>query len=458
MLQNDINHTTGALRWFDVVIVPLMDVKNVVADYSPRHGAIGGFFLAVPTQNEKEDTAQEICGRAAEESSTDDVVVGLARQARRIPAFALELLALERVRDETPELQGDRVARIELDARIGTLQGHLESDLAHAFDSVSWYYKSSKTDPLRYAEVNRLASDLADARFKRAPRIHNELLSRMKPSSSAVAAQNALLRRMALQEGKPRLGIEGFPAEGGLFASLLEATGLYSETDNGWGFVEPASGEEDSHKLAPTWEAAKEFLISNADRAVSIREIYDIWRRAPYGIKDGLLPVLAAAFLLSQRTTLACYREGVFLARVSELDMEILARDASDIQLRWMDLSEMSRRLLSEMADIVRELDEENALTHLEPIDVAKGLVAIYDRLHPWVGRTQRLSRNTKRIRQLFKQANDPNKLIFDDIPSVFSNVQEIEINDSPEEIADRVRAGLKEMIRAYRDMLSSDP
>ena len=82
-----------------------------------------------------------------------------------------------------------------------------------------------------------------------------------------------------------------------------------------------------------------------------------------------------------------------------------------------MDLSEVSRRLLSTMADVVRELDETNKLSHLEPIDVARGLVAIHDRLPPWVGRTQRLSRNAKQIRQLFKQAKDPNKLIFDDMP-----------------------------------------
>ena len=39
-------------------------------------------------------------------------------------------------------------------------------------------------------------------------------LGRMKPSSNAVAARNALLRRMVLNEGEARLGIEGFPAVG----------------------------------------------------------------------------------------------------------------------------------------------------------------------------------------------------------------------------------------------------
>ena len=128
--------------------------------------------------------------------------------------------------------------------------------------------------------------------------------------------------------------------------------------------------------------------------------------------------MLLVAFILSKRHDLAFYRQGLFQAQMSDLDMDYLVKDPTDIQLRWMDLSDSSRRLLSDMAAIVRELDEENTLTDLEPIDVARGLVAIYDRLPPWVARTQQhLSANAKQVRQLFKQANDPNKLIFDDIP-----------------------------------------
>ena len=44
------------------------------------------------------------------------------------------------------------------------------------------------------------------------------------------------------------------------------------------------------------------------------------------------------------------------------------------------------------------------------------------DQLPPWVDRTQHLSANAKRLRQLFKQASDPNRLIFDAIPKALSD------------------------------------
>ena len=446
-------HETGALRWFDVTVVPLTGLEDAAGNYRSQHGALGTFYLALPERGEDEATARETCRRVADKTLDRDIVVGLPKEAWDISWLAKELLALEKVRDENPELQGDRVARNEVDARIAETQGRIESGLSQAFDNAVWYRRHREPDVLSHSELNSLASDLADEQFPCAPRLSNELLNRVKPSSNAVAAQKALLRRMALNEGEPRLGIEGYPPEGGLFESLLKATGLYRETAHGWRFVEPAP-DDDLCLLAPAWKAATDFLRANDNRTVSLDEIYAIWRQAPFGIKDGLLPVLVVAFILSRHSDLAFYRQGIFQARMSDLDMDYLVNDPSDVQMRWMDLSDWLRRLLSDMAGIVRELDEDNKLADLEPIDVAKGLVSIYDGVPPWVTRTQRLSANAKRVRQLFKQANDPNKLLFDDIPHVLSDGVEANDGATLNRIAGHMRDGLSELREAYPAML----
>ena len=119
-----------------------------------------------------------------------------------------------------------------------------------------------------------------------------------------------------------------------------------------------------------------------------------------------------------------------------------------------MDLTERARELLSDMADVVRALDPGNTLPDLEPIDVAKGLVLIYDRLVPWVGRTQLLSGNAKQVRQLFKQASDPNSLIFDQIPQSLSGSLDLGEEDSLKTISSNVRQGMEELQDAYPTML----
>ncbi len=447
-------HETGALRWYDVVIAPLADIQASATDFRPRNGAVGTFLLAVCTQGESENVASHIAQSLVHEVQDWDLVIGLPRGTWSFSSLAHELLAVEQVKEESPQLQGDRIARREVEARIAALRGLMASELSRALDTAYWYSGKLMGEQCNQARRNTLASELATERFCSSPRLLSELLNRVKPSGSAVAARNALLRRMVQNEGEERLGIEGYPAEGGLFTSLLKTSGVYRNIDQEWRFVAPKADEEDPSNIAPAWRAAEEFLKSNRHRVVPLYEIYDVWREQPFGIKDGLLPVLAAAFILSRHRELAFYRQSIFQSLITDLDMEYLARDPHSVQLRWMDLSEEERELLSEMAGIVRDLDPANSLPDLEPIDVARGLVSIYDRLPPWVGRTQGLSANARQVRQLFKQANDPNSLIFDDIPQRLSGVPELDKRSTLGHISNNVRSGLMELSDAYPAML----
>lgn len=443
-------HETGTLRWFEVNIIPIREILDAVEHYQPEKGAIGQFILAVPTEGESEEEATKLCREAAEQDAPWDSMVGMSKASWAIIPLARELLALEWVSDEHPELAGDSVARREVSARLAALQSLLETELHKSFDNAQWFGKSRTAQPLRQAELNNIASELADSRFNQCPHLHNELLNRQKPSGSAVAAQNILLRRMVLNKGEDRLGIKKFPAEAGLFVSILEASGLYRKYDGQWLFLPPSENSDPCH-LIPMWEAAIRLVH---EKTITALDLYDLWRKPPFGVKDGLLPVLSVAFILSQQEKLAVYRDGIFKARFDDVDVDYLAKDASTIQIRWMDLSDIARRLLSEMAEIVRDLDETNRLTQLEPIDVARGLVAIYDRLPQWSKRTMKLSANAVRIRDMFKRARDPNKFLFDDIPETLGeDISQID-EDALRHMVKNVRDGLTELVNAYPSML----
>jgi len=445
-------HDTGALRWFDVNLSPLNELLEIAADTKPTNGTIGQFLLAIPTEGENESAAAQLCQEIVDNNSDYDIVVGLSKRSRTIVTLARELISLESVRNDHPELAGDAVARTEVEARLTALQGALEAELDKTFDAATWFRKNRNPQSYRHSDLNRLSSDMADLRFDQCPKLPNELLNRQRPSSSAIGAQNTLLKGMVLNEGQPRLGIEGFSAHGGLFASILEATQLYKQDQNEWRFMIPKKG--DAFRLSPLWEAAASHLESHASRPVDVAELYDLWRLPPFGVKDGLMPILAVAFILSQRDHIAVYRDGIFRARFDDVDVEYLAKDPKAVQFRWMNLSGLSRRLLSEMAEIVRTLDETITLVHLEPIDVARGLVAIYEALPQWTKRTMNLSANAIRVRELFNRASDPNQFLFSDIPTEFASDTTLEIEENLKSIVQRVRDGLQELVQAYPSML----
>lgn len=447
-------HETGALRWFDVNVVPVSGIVEFAAGFVPENGAIGQFLLSIPTEGESEKHVEDLCRKAARHSDSWDIVVGISKRSWSVVPLAREMFALDSVSNDHPELAGDAVARREVSARLANVQALLETELHKAFDNALWFRKNHQPKRHRQADLNGIASELADRRFEKSPRLSNELLNRQKPSSNAIAAQNSLLRRMVLNEGEPRLGIQGFPAEGGLFASILEATNLYAQQGTSWRFVSPVTGGADPCRLAPLWQKAFDHVKAHADRTVAFSELFDEWRKPPFGVKDGMMPILAVAFVMSQRDKIAVYRGGIFRAKFDDVDVDYLAKDPSFIQLRWMDLGDVARRLLSGMAEVVRDLDKTNELVHLEPIDVGRGLVTIYDQLPKWTERTMRLSANAIRIRDLFKRARDPNQFLFDDIPGTLGEDISLANDKDLRRVIVSVREGLEELVLAYLSML----
>lgn len=447
-------HETGTLRWFDVDIVPLSNLVEFTSGSEPKNGAIGQFLLTIATEGENEEQAKDLCRRVACHGNAWDIIVGTSNRSQTVVPLARELLALEKVSNDHPELAGDPVARREVNARLADMQALLEAELHKALDTALWFRENSPPTFLRRAELNTMASELADRRFSQCPRLPNELLNRHKPSTSAITAQNHLLRHMVQNEGEPHLCIEGFPAERGLFVSILESSGLYAQEDTGWRFVSPMETPDDPCSLAPMWKVALTFLEQNAKRTVAVSELFDLWRKPPFGLKDGLLPILAVAFVLSHRDKLAVYRDGIFRARFDDVDADYLAKNPAIIQLRWMDLSEGSRNLLSGMAQVVRDLDHANILVDLEPIDVGRGLVAIYDQLPQWTARTMKLSANAVRVRDIFKRAHDPNAFLFEDIPGTLGEDVVLADNWDAHKVIASVREGLEELVRAYPEML----
>jgi hypothetical protein len=442
-------HRTGALRWFDMDIVLSSGIEKHCETYRPAEGTIGQFVLVVPDGAESTAALGKKLRGLGRNDAHWDMVFGVANNTDYLLNLAREVQALGRVRAH-PDLQGDPVARREVSARLAAAQGMFETEVNRAFEQVTWYSGKHPPEVRPLRQVSRMASEFADARYVETPVLHNELLNRIKPSSNAVAAQNVLLKRIVSDGHRERLGIEGYPAEGGLYLSLLARTGLHVKVDGAYGFHDPRSSRKDPARLGPLWNSAEKYLKANHQRSVPLSEIYDLWAGQPFGVKRGVMPVLAIAFMMTVRASLAFYRTSIFQPFVRDIDIDYLVKDPSTIQLRWMDLKEDARELLSGLAGVVRDIDRQNALMNLEPIDVGRGLVAIYDRLSPWTKRTQRLSSNAAAVRGVFKKASDPNGLIFNDLPGLFA----VEGKTDSDAVIANVREGLEELVSAHPDML----
>ena len=248
------------------------------------------------------------------------------------------------------------------------------------------------------------------------------------------------------REDQPRLGLTGFPAEAGLFMSLIEQNGLHLKHGKVWRFVVPGSVGEDLARLGPVWKATDEMLRRERHRAVAFSEIFEMWRSPPYGIKDGVHEVLGIAYALSMRGRLAFYRSAVFQPRLSDLDADYLINNSCDLQLRWLELDEASKRLLAGIRMAVSEISSDQDEIENSRWRQRVRWLRLSNSLEPWTKRTGRLTSGTLEIRNVLRHAVDPNTLLFDELPKLVGEGRAPESRAEVAEATGRVRAALGEL------------
>ena len=438
-------HRTGSLRWCELKVLFEGQLEDYIYQFVPSNGAFGAFILALNDGSTESPTSGSI-------STELDFAIARSEQSQNLVALAREHEALKFILANNPELQRDKIARREVGDRVEALGSLIEREVWLLIDGADWEIDGSR-ERLNWTGLNALASKLADARFSESPILKNELLNRNKPSGNANAAIKQLLYAAVAKEGEEGLGFQKYPAEKGLFVSLIEANDLYHWDGKAWSFAAPS--QPDEAKLLPMWNAAKKFLKRNKDKNIRLTELYDVWRPAPFGVKNGVMPLLAVLFMLAERKNLSHYREGIFLSSITDIDIDYILKSPELVQLRWMDMSNSTKLLLADLANVAGEL-RGVPVVNLNPLDVGRALIAAFDSAAPWVQRTARLSDHAKKVRALFKRSNDPTKFLFDEIPALYADQFDVTSEQGIGMVSSNVKEGLSEILDAYPILLSS--
>jgi hypothetical protein len=442
---------TGTLRYF---IIRFADVGTFSQALQSAPDADGLLLYCLPGSREEHDELKRLAESTARERI--EVLVALPPDVQSLREAASELELLRWVEVNTPELGGDSVARRELRARLGAAQSRVAMALQQLFSpaelgvAARWYHCGMPKRVGSVRSLANLASDICNEVYANTPRLRNELLNRRSLSSAAAKARRLLVEAMVQRGGQECLGIVGTPPEMSMYASVLGATGIHREEPAGYCFGAPTQDAG----LIKVWEAIEGFFAACELQRRSVADLFKILTDPPFGLKDGVIPVLFCAAALAHDTEVALYEGGAFIPELSIEIFERMLRSPEKFELRRYQVTGVRREVFRQFAVIFGAPPD--ARTQ-DIVAVVKPLFRFFNKLPQFTRQTKTVSPTALRVREALFTAREPDVLLFEDLPvacDVGSFVGAASETGRVSEFFRALQGALAELQRAYEDLL----
>ncbi|OTQ62442.1 hypothetical protein [Gilliamella apis] len=403
-------HRTGSLRWMDILLLSedetLDSFSNGIASQT---NAFGHFILTIPSNGTNiEKLEKELISHYKKYSENKSIIVGVAPNFEKILALSEDLLSLNYVRQTFDGvLESDSVARREILSRIDVIKLKIEEEINTALVLVHWIVEGNKPKQLN---MHITASKLADKLYKNTPIIRSELINRSKISPSIAKARKDLMYLLLSNSHEENLSLTGYPAERGIYDIVLKSTGLHKKNSQGeWVLANP----QKESSLFALWKETNQ-LFSQENELIKVSSIYQLWDDIPFGLQDGIKPLLFLIYYLTNQDYLSIYKHGVFLPSINHVDIDELLQDEKIFSLRKVIIDQDKLELLQGISDILNKFNK--SIKQIDPLSAARGLVGIIFKLPQWTLKTQLLSKETTKVRDLLLKASDPYKILFIDL------------------------------------------
>ena len=440
-------YRTGTFRFFEPKYVSASNW--FVEAQKPSKWADGKLIYVVSTSEEERRIVRKAL-KGEEVELNPSNVVSILPDAAHIRDAAYDVLCYDWIYDHCDELAGDPSARRELSQRRVDTSAYLESELkrlvfAMQEESANWYVDGLFHEVRSPREQQQKLSELCDSLFAQSPIVWNELLNRRKPSASAVSGLKSLLRAMIDHPEEAQLGIEGTPAEFGLYESILRKGQLHRALD---GFVEP---KQDVLNIKPLFKAFEVHLTDAKAAKVSLGELQSMAADTPFGLRKGLFLPLVFAFILQRRNEIALYEDDALVIDIGGYELDRLVKDPARFSVQMIRIDADRKRLLQVYGEVVGVDTGE-----LSILRVVMELIRKARKLNPYARRTGNLERRDTAVREALFRAEDPIKLLYHDLPEACGLESELESThpENYQKFGLALESSLRAITNSYRALL----
>lgn len=361
----------------------------------------------------------------ARRSKAEGRIIVVPNRPVEIDSAAVEVLALEALRADRDFLASDPMVSTELDELESVAFQHLASLLRTLLDprglNATWWSGGLQLEVSADRPASMAASMLLDEWYRLTPEISNEQLMREQASRTMQTARVRVVGAILEHHDRERLGYaaDEKSAEGSIYRTVLERTGIHRPDDSGWRIADPDEIEGDGLREAWT-EIALFFRSPTSARGKPLAQLLQALNGRPHGVPKAVMPLLIAAGYKRFARTVALYQEGIYLPDLLGFQFDQLITVPDDVAIR---VERPDLRLINYLREVCY------AFTHEHPGADDELFRRAFDAVSRWRAsvpegsrRTQKLDSSAKALLRAIDGAGDPVDLLLKGIPGAFGS------------------------------------
>lgn len=452
---------TGNLRPFSVFYVHAKDVEEALRQATNKTFADETIFVFVPFSVEEQRAVIQLIKT---KDIPNHLICGVSVPVAGMSHLLSELKRWEWVRKNARELSFDHFALDYVRDEIERLKASLRRELEFLTDfivdrtrPIDWFYKGFEIQVEEHRGIAGYLSIVCDELYPKCPIVLNELINRRVTSSTSSRARTLLIEAMATRSTEECIGFDSDrnPPELAIYLSVLKEGRLHILDGDFWRFVKFSELVEDPCRLAPSLKRIHELLMKADLDRVSVDQIYDALRRPPFGVRDGLLPLLVAVYIAGHWQETSVYEDGTFLLKVGGNEFQRLNKEPEVFDLQHCSVSGVRLAVYEQLGRTL------GADTTQDPdvLTVVRPLVSFAVSLPDYVRHAREiLSPQSRKVRDLLFTARQPVTLLFKELPEALGFPIVKTENFTDDQIADFVDGltkSIAELRNAYPNLLN---
>ncbi len=412
---------TGNLRHFDVRYCSVIELSSLLQNPIEADGLVIVPLCETPTER---TTALEFVKQPILKQRSN-CLLAVPRPLHNLASLVQEVQRWEWVSMNTPELNADKFAREEVSRQKAAARLQLEKRIQSYIGfkqltgqmTLEWFYEGRQITITDGRELLSMLSRICDKTYALAPRIQNELVNRRSLSSAAAAARMRLIKLMFTDASTEFLGMipTKKPPEMSMYLSVLKNTGLHQKHGNTWRIGEPHYKTDERCGILPALRRIRELVQSEPDSRVNIATLFAELRVPPYGVRDGLIPLLLTVFAITHEKDVAFYKDGTFLRELNGETMLVLTKAPERFDIQYCKVEGVRAELFERLLTVLEIKSSEQR--EVELLDVVKKLCLFVAHLPNYVLNTKKLPPTAIAVRDVVLNAREPAKLLFMELP-----------------------------------------